>query len=89
MLARDLEEVGHKVKNSEELQSLVVYPDIIIHKRGENKQNALIIEIKKEYRGRTIDDKFDRKKLYNYTSDYHGNHLKYKLGAYIEFDTLT
>ena len=41
MLARDLEEVGHKVKNSEELQSLVVYPDIIIHKRGENKQNEI------------------------------------------------
>jgi hypothetical protein len=89
MLTSDLKKIGHKVNNSEELQSLAVYPDIIIHKRGENKQNSLIIEIKKEFKGRTIDEKFDRKKLSNYTSDYHGNHLKYLLGVYIEFDTLT
>jgi hypothetical protein len=89
VLTSHLKNIVHEEENPDELQSLAVFPDIIVHKRGENKENALIIEIKKEYKGRTIGDKFDRKKLYHYTSSYHGNRLKYSLGAYIELDTLT
>jgi hypothetical protein len=79
VLTSELKIIGREFRNKDEFQSLTVFPDIIIHKRGENKRNSLIIEVKKEYTGRTIGDKFDRMKLYHYTSEYHGNSLKYNL----------
>ena len=58
------------------------YPDIIIHKRGTNRHNLLIIEAKKAD-GNTD---FDKKKLVAYTksTDSLGNKLRYKLGVLIE-----
>ncbi|SFD72295.1 hypothetical protein [Spirosoma endophyticum] len=87
-LSDKLTKINQKVKNDKEFQTLSVYPDIIVHKRRENENNLLLIEIKKKYKGRLVNDEFDRLKLRHYTSDSHENHLKYKLGAYIEFDTL-
>lgn len=76
-LSEKLREIGKDVKGEEEFQSLRVYPDIIIHERGKNEENALIIEIKKEFDERQVGDAFDRLKLERYTSNCDGNHLNY------------
>jgi hypothetical protein len=49
-----------------------VYPDIIVHKRGEEKNN---------------DKDFDREKILRYTSPDYENNLNYELGALIIFST--
>ena len=88
VLTEELKEIGHKIKN-QEVMELTVIPDIIIHKRGETAQNTVIIEIKKEYKGRRVDDQFDRLKLRHYTSPMMGNNLNYEYGVYLELDTQT
>ena len=56
------------------------YPDIIVHKRGSNKFNLLVIEAKK---GLTIDD-LDSKKLSAFTAPVNpASHYHYQLGARI------
>jgi len=80
-----IEELG-KLKDSdkdEQLLKRLVYPDIIVHKRGK-EQNLLIIEIKKE---KNKDSDFDREKIRRYTSPKYENDLNYKLGALIIFTT--
>ena len=75
-----------KLKDSdkdEDLLKRLVYPDIIVHKRGLD-QNLLIIEIKKK---NNADIEFDREKLSRYTSPDHENDLNYSLGALITFTT--
>jgi hypothetical protein len=59
------------------------YPDIIIHKRGTNSQNLLIIEAKKN----NIKTDFDEVKLKAYTErdSSMGNYLKYCSGVLIVF----
>jgi hypothetical protein len=69
--------------NDEELLKRMVYPDIIVHKRGKDK-NLLIIEIKKEKNNET---EFDREKISRYTSSEYDNELHYRLGALIIFTT--
>ena len=63
------------------LKQITVYPDIIIHRRGNDKSNLLVIEVKKKCNNRAKG--FDFKKLKAYTS----LPLKYEYGVYIEFDT--
>ncbi|MFA7708299.1 MAG: hypothetical protein WCX73_05100 [Candidatus Pacearchaeota archaeon] len=64
-----------------------VFPDIIIHKRGNNEDNYLVVEVKKKSYAdkRNGDGKeyrdFDRKKLCAYTKE-----LKYEWGIYLEFE---
>ncbi|HUW05551.1 MAG TPA: hypothetical protein VMW01_04755 [Williamwhitmania sp.] len=55
------------------------FPDIIVHKRGTNSHNLLIIEAKKAL----INTEFDKKKLaaYTNTNNSFGNNLKYRLGV--------
>jgi len=62
-----------------------IYPDIVVHKRGENKKNLLIIEIKKSTN--LSDWEFDYKKLQCYTQKSGGNTLHYQYGLFIEFET--
>jgi hypothetical protein len=69
--------------NNDELLKRSVFPDIIVHKRGED-QNLLIIEIKKENNN---DTEYDREKIKRYTSPDYDNDLNYKLGALIIFPT--
>ncbi len=64
-----------------EIIERAVFPDIIIHKRGSNADNLLIVELKKE--SSKVPFKYDNLKLKAYTSSDHGNHLKYQLGAFI------
>ncbi len=66
------------VKNSD-TTGKTVYPDIIIHKRGNNKDNFLVIEVKKKCNNGNKN--FDFEKLEAYT-----NQLKYKYGIYLEFN---
>lgn len=56
-----------------------ISPDIIIHKRGLNTDNLVVIEVKKD----TSLDKhkqFDLIKLEHLTIDFLGNHYNYRLG---------
>lgn len=67
----------------EEFINRHVYPDIVIHKRGNNTDgaNLLIIEVKKSTS--KIDKSYDMEKLSRYTSSDYDNKLNYKLGAFI------
>lgn len=56
-----------------------IIPDIIIHERNTDKNNLLVIEMKKE-----DDDNCDIKKLKGLT--YQNGVFKYKLGLFIKFD---
>jgi len=73
-------------KNYSSLKKLITklsslfYPDIIIHKRGTNSQNLLVIECKKNNEVGN-----DREKLIAITSYDKINHYAYKLGAFIRF----
>jgi len=58
-----------------------VYPDIIIHTRDNNENNHLVIEVKKTQNNKK-DKKFDYLKLEKFTTQY-----RYRLGAYLEFET--
>lgn len=58
--------------------SLTVFPDIIIHQRGE-RQNLLVLEVKKAP-ARQCDDHVDRLKLEGYLGS---DHLRYSYGAFV------
>lgn len=60
-----------------------VYPDIIIHKRGNNNNNLLVIEIKKD--NNIIGPDFDFWKLQSFTKSQSQCGLNYKLGLHISF----
>lgn len=66
--------------------SVNFYPDIIVHKRGCNTSNLLIIEAKKD-----VDDDFDEQKLIAFTKpnvEIEGENIyNYTLGAKIIFNT--
>jgi len=73
---------------SDDEKAITVYPDIIVHKRGSNESNYLVIEVKKkEYaeikrKGKEETYKeFDIRKLKAYTK-----HLNYTYGIYLEFN---
>lgn len=59
-----------------------VYPDIIVHQRGVNDDNLLIVEVKKT--SSQINSEYDHEKLARYTSSDYGNELNYRYGAFIE-----
>jgi hypothetical protein len=61
-------------------------PDIIVHKRGTNKNNLIVIEVKKDS-SPDRDKEFDLIKLEHLTIDYLGNHYNYKLGIALSFGT--
>lgn len=62
----------------------LVYPDIIIHKRGTNDFNLCIIEIKKSTS--QVSYNYDQIKLCSYTTNDYGN-LNYKVGYFVKFVT--
>ena len=69
-------------KIDKEIIERLVYPDIVIHKRG-TPENLCIIEIKKSTS--KISSDYDELKLKCYTSSDNHNDLKYQLGVFIEF----
>lgn len=56
-----------------------VYPDVIIHRRGDNQDNLLIIEVKKKENPEGKE--FDIQKIKEYISQ-----TGYQFGVYLEFD---
>lgn len=68
----------------QELVYRCIYPDIIVHKRGANDHNLLIIEVKKSSNNHGID--WDDEKLKRFTSPQYDNHFNYDLGSFICFD---
>ena len=62
-----------------------VYPDIIVHKRGCDGSNALVIEVKKSNGGDTSRDK---RKLRMFTSSLNADEFRYRysLGMLLVFD---
>ena len=60
------------------------YPDIIIHKRGANNENLVVIEAKKDSKEDDDSVNYDRKKLEAYKKDY-----SYNYAFFIDFITWT
>ena len=64
------------------LISKKVFPDIIVHERGNNERNLLIIECKKSSNPEVKDREYDKFKLGRYLKS---DELKYLYGVFIEF----
>ena len=64
-----------------ELIYRAVFPDIIVHKRGSNEHNLLIIELKKSSSRISCD--YDIEKLKRYTSPDYENNLNYSFGVLV------
>lgn len=69
----------------EVLKAHTKYPDIIVHRRGTNDQNVLVIEAKKDNSG--YDDDLDVSKVRGFTSNEDENSYHYKHGVLIKFQT--
>ena len=77
----DVEEVEKGLGNknsSKDLEAKTVYPDIIVHKRGDNSDNLVVIEAKKDTNKDSDNDKIKIKKYMN--------QLKYKNGFLVKFN---
>jgi len=61
-----------KISNPKWEKPRGIYPDIIVHKRGEKSNNILVVEIKKQ-ENREIEN--DEIKLKEFTSDSYGYHF--------------
>lgn len=66
-------------------ESRGVYPDIIVHKRGRNDFNLLIIEVKKSTSRES--GEFDIRKLECYTNTFQNRNFSYQYGAFIKLYT--
>lgn len=86
---RDLEELvnSHKEDKTvfDKLERIRVYPDIIVHRRGSNDKNLLVIELKKK--PNKVD--FDHEKLLAFTSQTGPNAYRFTLGVLVVWDTRT
>jgi hypothetical protein len=69
----------------QELVYRSVFPDIIVHKRGQNGSgnNLLVIEVKKSSNRKRGD--WDAEKLSRFTSSEHENRFDYDYGAFVRF----
>ena len=63
------------------LHAKTVYPDIIVHKRGCDSGNKLVVEVKKSNGGKASHDK---NKLRKFTAP--NGEYRYELGLFLEFD---
>lgn len=81
--SHEIEHIGKKVNAND---SYRITPDIIIHIRGTNEDNLVVIEVKKDVSSE-LNKKFDLIKLKHLTTNYLGNHYNYKLGVAIVFGT--
>lgn len=61
----------------EDLDAKTVYPDVIVHNRGERYENLLVIEAKKSGRS----GEYDREKLTAYKEE-----LRYEHGVFVTFE---
>jgi hypothetical protein len=92
-VTHDLKDRLQKIKNrrlkedpvQEGRYSFSVFPDIVIHQRGKNELNLLVIEVKRA--SNSFDDELDNIKLHLFTAPDDGSGYGYILGAsVIAFD---
>jgi hypothetical protein len=69
-------------KDQEAERYVSIYPDIVVHERGSNARNILIVEAKKARDGRWDGEERDRTKLVAYARE-----LGYTVGVFIIFPT--
>ena len=81
--SHEIELIGKKANANDRYK---ITPDIIIHIRGTNEENLVVIEVKKDVSAE-LNKKFDLIKLRHLTTNYSGNHYNYKLGIAIVFGT--
>ena len=62
----------------DDVDSKTVFPDIVVHKRGTDEENLLVIEIKKS--NNRVEHQFDINKLRAFTSEPYN----YKFGLFLE-----
>ena len=69
----------------DEFEDRLVYPDIIVHKRGLNgpDNNLIVIEVKKT--SSSVNGKWDAEKLSRFTSQLFDNNFGYQFGAFVRF----
>ena len=70
---------------SEEVLEVSSYPDIIVHRRGDNDHNLLVIEVKKK--SSRIADTHDIKKIKAFTKKDELNEYGYSYGVFVKLDT--
>lgn len=92
MLRYELDQFNRRVGNrrsfdfeDETYYSVSVYPDIIVHKRGRNDGNLIVLELKKSTTN--IGSDFDELKLKRYTNTSFPTSLRYKFGFFIDVPT--
>jgi hypothetical protein len=74
---------GHDIKRLRDLpdvRSDKVYPDIIVHRRGTNDHNLLVVEVKKMDCGHDLEDEM---KLVEFTKPLKGKGLNYRWGLHL------
>ena len=59
------------------------YPDIIVHQRGKNENNILVVEVKKQS-SKLKDEKYDLCKVKAFTEESENNKYKYQFGVFIK-----
>jgi hypothetical protein len=65
----------------DDTEAKTVFPDIVVHERGNDKNNLLVIEIKKSGNN-SVRESFDKGKLKAFTKEPYS----YELGLFIKFD---
>jgi len=73
--------LSKKQIDSYDTDATTVYPDIIIHDRGNNKHNLLVIEVKKDSSSTQEAEDFDIKKIKAYIKD---KKLGYDYGLFLK-----
>lgn len=74
------------------LSSHLTYPDIIIHRRLENKNNLVCIEVKTSYfdsNTLTLEIEKDKRKLLDFITPDNGYNFEYGVYIYIDADSLS
>ena len=74
---------GHETTRKDCTHAKTVYPDIIVHKRGFDTRNMLVIEVKKSGGD---DSSRDKKKLSAFTVPKPEGEYGYRFGLYLEFE---
>ena len=86
ILKERYEAIKDKVVNGLSID-VSVFPDIIIHRRGTNKFNLLVIELKKTTNTDNEARDFDIEKLHSFTDQSERNTLKYNFGVFLILET--
>lgn len=76
---------GQNVVTDDRYRSVTTFPDIIVHERGTNDHNLLVIEVKKI--NNQVDPGLDFAKLGAFTEDTEHNSYRYRHGLFIQLTT--